>query len=246
MNRRRQFWVSIMAAVTAALMMYGIYALQLQQIELQKTIRVVVPKHFIPPGTLLTADMLEYTDVFLAGYREDMASDKASVAGMEAIVPLGAHEPILTWKLDSLHLYPGKGEATFQIPKEYILSVSNGIRAGDLVEIFVSPAAGPPAKLFARKIVVASVKTSANVEIDNAEQPNLLAKARNDTESMYISRRNANGAIEWVNLNLTPEEWLMIDETCKDKSGRLVIAFASFSGAKPPIAANRQTGEGES
>ena len=147
------------------------------------------------------------------------------VVRMEAMVPLGMDEPILSWKLDKYNLFPTVDQATFQIPKEYMLSISSGIRAGDQVSIFLSDQDGSSRKLFDYSITVASVKSASNVEVDDMNQTNLLSQVEGNKERMYASRRAANGMIDHINLNLTEEEWLNIDKLCKDGRNKLVIAY---------------------
>jgi hypothetical protein len=50
---------------------------------------------------------------------------------------------------------------------------------------------------------------------------------------MYLSRLEANGAIDQINLNLTEEEWLQLDRLCSTKKTKLVIAFSSASINSP-------------
>ena len=63
------------------------------------------------------------------------------------MIPLGTQEPILKWKVNRYHLLPNEQQATFQIPKEYVLTVSNGIRAGDRVRMYVSGMDGSSRRL---------------------------------------------------------------------------------------------------
>ncbi|MNI13617.1 hypothetical protein D3C73_668500 [compost metagenome] len=149
--------------------------------------------------------------------------------GQETAIPLGTNEPILRWKMNRFHMLPSEQQSTFQIPKEYVLSISNGIRAGDQVRVYASTADGSSQKLFHQDITVASVKSSANVEVDNPKNSNLMSKANGDAEKMYLSRLEANGAIDQINLNLTEEEWLTLDRLCSTKKTKLVIAFSSTS-----------------
>lgn len=229
MNRKRNLLISFTAALLAALLVYGVYRLQLKQIELQETVRVVVPKDFIRAGTMIEEGMLAYKPILLASYEENMFTDVSDVAGLESVVPLGTNEPILAWKVDKFHLLPSAGESTFQIPREYILSLSNGIRAGDKVNLYLSGSEVESGRLFDREVVVASVKSSSNVEIDNPKSPNLLSRVNGDTEKMYASRREANGPIDQINLNLTEEQWLAIDRACRTKKAKLVIALSAAS-----------------
>jgi hypothetical protein len=110
-------------------------------------------------------------------------------------------------------------------------AISNGIRAGDEVIVYVSGDSdqSPSRRLFAGGIVVAAVKTAANLEIDDPKNPNLLSMANGDKESMYASRRDANGTIDSINLNLTEEEWLTLDTVCKGGEVKLIIAFQASS-----------------
>ena len=129
-----------------------------------------------------------------------MVTDPAAIEGMETAVPLGRHEPILDWKLDRYRLLPKRGESTFQIPKSYVLSVSNGIRAGDRAVLYASgEGAAQAGRIFPEPVTVASVKTSANLEIDDPKQSSLLSRASGDYERLYVSRRDANGSIDAIN-----------------------------------------------
>jgi len=233
LNRGRSAAISLIAGLLACGLMYGVYKLQLRQVRLQETVGVVVPKDFIRSGTFLSEDMLELKPVLRGSYREGMLASIEAAAGKETLLPLGRGEPVLDWKLDRFHLMPRSGQATFQIPKEYVLSLSNGIRAGDTVKLYVSGKEGS-SLLFGHDIVVASVKSSANVEIDDPKNPALFSRVNGDMESMYAARREANGAIDQINLNLTEQEWLAIDEACRDKKAKLVIAFASSSIVETP------------
>lgn len=213
----------------AALLVYGVYVLQLKQIEWQETVRVVAPRDFIPSGTLMDAGMLEYRPVLKGAVQPEMILDLSEAVGAEPLVPLGKGEPILGWKLDKLRLMPARNQSTFQIPKEYILSVSSGIRAGDRVRVYVSSGEGESRRLLAGDIVVASVKSANNVEVDNPRSANWASALQDDRDKMYASRREANGAIDQINLNLTEEEWLLIDQACKGKKSRLVIALTPLA-----------------
>jgi hypothetical protein len=229
MNRRKSAVTGLISAVIAGLLVYGVYWLLIKQVELQKTVQVIAPKTLIPAGTLIQADMLEYKQVLVGAYEADMMTELVDVVGTEPYIPLGSKEPILRWKLDKLRLMPGPDQSTFQIPREYILSLSNGIRAGDRVRIYVSGADGESRRLLTDDITVASVKSANNVEVDHPVQSNFSSALRGDEFRMYASRREASGSIDQINLNLTEEEWLKIDYACKDKAAKLVIALTPLS-----------------
>ncbi|HUC93052.1 MAG TPA: SAF domain-containing protein [Paenibacillus sp.] len=229
MNRKRNLAVSLTAAALAAALVYGVYELQLRQIDLQETVRVVVPVRFIPAGERLTEKELGWKAIAKASFEPGMLRSMDQAAGMETAIPIGEGEPILDWKLDRFRLLPNRDELTFQIPKAYVLSVSSGIRAGDRVMLYVSGEGAVSERLFDAPVTVASVKTSANLEIDDPQNSNLLSMASGNRERMYASRRDANGTIDVVNLNLTEEQWLRIDGLVKDGKAKLVVAFSPES-----------------
>ncbi|MBW7476425.1 SAF domain-containing protein [Paenibacillus oenotherae] len=236
MNRRRNLAISITAALISGLLVYGVYMLQVRQIQLQEEVSVIVPNRFVSAGERITADMLELKAIPRSAYDSGMLQDVTEVLGMEAVVPLGSGEPLLIWKVDKYRLHPSRTQSTFQIPRDYVLSVSNGIRAGDKVVLYMSGGEVESSRLFDEPVTVASVKTSANIEIDDTEHSNLMSLASGDREKMYASRRDANGMIDYINLNLSEEQWLRLDALCKDGGGKLVIAFSPQSLDVPTAA----------
>ncbi|MDQ0063617.1 SAF domain-containing protein [Paenibacillus harenae] len=228
MNRRRNLWISLIAALLSASLVAGLYQLQRIQMQREGTVAVVVPSRFIGTGERLTTDMLAYKHIPESAWAPNMLVDAAAAQGKETVIPLGAGEPILDWKVGSYYLQPKPSESTFQIPKEYIRSISNGIRAGDKVLLYAS-GEGAPRRLFEESIIVASVKSSGNVEIDNMDNPNLMSMADGDKEKMYASRREANGMIEYLNLNMTEAQWLELDGLCKDGKLKVVVAYSPDS-----------------
>lgn len=229
MNRRRNMLLAAVAAVLAALLVYGIGEMQTIRMEREEMAYVVVPSRFVGSGERLAAGDLAYRLVPRDAYGDETFGSIEAVEGMEALIPLGENEPILSWKVDRYNLLPGPDESTFQIPKEYIRSISNGIRAGDQVTVYLSGGETASERLFAETVQVASVKTSSNVEIEDADDSHLLSLAEGDKERMYATRRDANGMIDYINLNLTEEQWLAIDTACKDGLQKVVIAFSPES-----------------
>lgn len=229
MNRRRNLIISLLAAVLSGVLVYSIYMLQLKQIELQETVEIIVPTRFVATGEQLTADMLTTKWIARASYEPEMIVSAADVVSLETSIPMGQGEPILSWKISPYRLMPKRDESTFQIPRDYVLSVSNGIRAGDQVVLYVSSEESASSRLFEQLVTVASVKTSGNLEVDDPKNSNLLSLANGDLQKMYASRRDANAMIDYVNLNLTEEQWLRIDQLCKQGGHKLVIAYSPMS-----------------
>ena len=229
MNRAKNLWISLIAACLALLLVYGLYVMQLKQVEQQQTVQTIVPDVFIPAGTIISEDMLKWKPILKGAVMGGMVFRMEDVVNMEALVPLGTDEPLLDWKLDRYHLLPTIEQATFQIPKEYMLSISSGIRAGDVVSVYISSQDGQSRRLFEHGIKVASVKSASNIEVDDNGQSNLRSRIEDDKERMYASRRAANSMIDHINLNLTEEEWLLMDSLCKNGTHKIVIAFTSAS-----------------
>lgn len=229
MYRRRNVVIGLVSALLSGVLVYVLHVMQVIQAEEQQLVSVVVPAQFIDAGKLLTEDMLTLKSIVSSSYDERMFQKVSDVVGQETGLALGKGEPILDWKLNKFHLLPNEKQSTFQIPKSYILSVSNGIRAGDRVRLYLSSteADGPSGKLFDEEIVVASVKTAANVEVDDVQHSSLMAKVSGDEEQHYMSRRYANAAIDQINLNLTEQQWLEIDRLCRLEHVKLVIAYTS-------------------
>ncbi|PWV95583.1 SAF domain-containing protein [Paenibacillus cellulosilyticus] len=228
MSKKRNTAVSLAAALLSGVLVYSIYVVQLRHVQDEEMVRVVVPNRYIAAGERVTSDDLSYMQLARSSVNDSMLLQPADVDGWEAVVPLGVDEPVLKWKLDRYRLMPNRSESTFQIPRNYVLSVSNGIRAGDRVMLYATGENTPSVRLFDEPITVASVKSSSNLEVDNVDKSNLMSLADNDKDRMYASRRDANAMIEYVNLNLTEAQWLRIDELCKS-GGKLVIAFSPQS-----------------
>jgi hypothetical protein len=224
--------VGLVSFLLAGVLVFGIYRFQLSRVDAEMRMSVIVPARFIDAGTLLSEDMLKEMPWVKGAFQEGMFVRREDLIGRETMIALGRDEPVLEWKLDDAHLLPDEGELTFQIPKAYILSLSNGIRAGDQVHLYLSGAGGSKAgtasgKLFGRSVTVASVKSADNLEVDSVEDSALLSRVEGNREKLYAARRDANGAIEHINLNLTEEQWQQIDAACGEQQAKLVIAYAS-------------------
>lgn len=230
MYRNRKIWITLLSAILSALLVYSLYVLQFQRIQAEEQALIVVPTNWIEPGVVITEQELNIQAIPISMVTEDMIYDMQQIIGREAIIPLGVNEPVLKWKIDYFSLHPSSNEATFQIPKDYIKSISNGIRAGDLVWIYTTGDEPDTIsrKLFQEDIVVASVKTGSNSEVDIPDETRKNAIVTENAEQMYASRRVANGMIEYINVNLREEQWLQIDELCRDGAVKLVIAYHSL------------------
>jgi hypothetical protein len=200
---------------------------------MQQTVMVVVPKSFLRAGLRIESTHLQYAPMLRGSYHDGIVTKMEDIIGKETAISLGTNEPILRWKINQFQLLPTQGQYTFQIPTEYIRSISNGIRAGDRVRIYITSELGESYRLFEHEVTVASVKSSANVEVDSPDVSSLKSKLDGDAEKMYASRFEANGSIEHINLNLSEAEWLELDKLCSTQKARLVIAFSPTSMNSP-------------
>ncbi len=229
MNKQKNLWISFIAVLISAVLVYGLYLMQKHQLDEQELVAVVVPKRFLTAGETIKANDLELRYLPKAAVSKEMLDTISLAIGKETAAPIGQFEPIVSWRLNHYYLHPRKQESTFQIPKEYVRSISNGIRAGDRVLLYVSGEDEVSRRLFRQSVVVASVKSSGNMEIDNIEQPHLLSLAEGNEEKMYTARRDANAMIEYLNLNLTEEQWLELDTLCRAGTAKLVVAYSPES-----------------
>src|SRR5437773_1109543 len=86
---RWMYLISVVAAVLAGFLVYGVYVLQVNQVELQQTVQVVVPRDFIRAGQFIHNDMVEFRAIQKASYTEGMMTRLADVVGQESMIPLG-------------------------------------------------------------------------------------------------------------------------------------------------------------
>lgn len=217
----------VVAVCVSAILVVALYQLQEQHLIKKQEVRVIAPDQFIPVGHVLKREDLKFVSISKRNESKEMSRNLHSLVGQVAIVALGKDEPIRTWKLADNPIVPKEEEATFQIPKSYLYSISNEIRSGDHVQVFVSSMKGSSELLFPQPVVVASVKTSNNQEVEDKIEANLPNQFRSNREALARNRRNANGLIDYVNLNLTEAQWLAIDRLCKSGSARIALAFTN-------------------
>lgn len=229
MLRIRRLLISLTAAVAAGALVYAIYVALLKQVEMKETRQVIVPARFIPQGTVLTEQLLKQRAVLAAAVDGEMITRFEEAVGKQALIPLGAGEPVLKWKLSSHMVLPSAGESAFEIPREYIRSISGGIREGDFVRVYVSSEQGGR-RLLVEDVRVASVKLS--IAGRDGGSPELREEAADGHQQLLALR--AGHPIERINLILTEEQWLAIDEACQgEERGKLIIALPGDAGPEP-------------
>lgn len=224
MLRFRRLFISLAAAVIAGSLVYAVYVILLKQVEMQETIHVVVPKQLISAGTVLESDMLELQGITAAGVNKQMITNMQAIIGKQALIPLGAGEPVLEWKLSERLILPEEGEAVFEIPRDYILAISGAVRAGDHVRVYLSNGEHPR-RLLINDVRVASVRMSGQRR-DREDPEARGAKTQTDSNYEALVALRSGELVESINLNLREEEWLLIDAACRRADdAKLVIAY---------------------
>lgn len=228
MRKRQRVFLMFLSFIVSALLIYGMYTMQVQYIRAEQMVPILVANKWLPSGHIVLSTDVRITQYPKSLVTEDMYVLEHDLINKELIIPLGKGEPFSKWKLNSFHLLPKKNEATFQIPSFYIKSIANDVRAGDYIYIYSSNNEGKSELLFSQPVKVASVKSSTNNEIESVLGYEVDALLQSNETALYQHRRKASGIVEHINLNLLSEQWLMIDERCKDGQAQLIIAYTPY------------------
>lgn len=224
---RRRTWIALAISVSVAVLVVTVLFRVVQASVLkQQRVWVLAPRHFLPVGHVIAAKDVARIVVFRDSVTDEVVRSKQVLVGRMVAVAMGKHEPFVRWKVSRNAAIPRGDERTFQIPKSYLFSVANELRAGDEVYVYVSARDGSK-QLFERPVRVHAVKTAANQEVTDLAESPFTTAFRSNEQALAASRQNANGAIESVNLNLKPEQWLQIDRLCKDGVAHIALAYTA-------------------
>lgn len=228
MKRKQRWFLVVISFLVSILLVYGLYNLQVRHIQEKQSIAIYVANDWLQAGHIITQADIKQMQYPSNMVTKEMILQSEQLINRELVIPLGKEEPFTNWKINEFHLLPKQGEATFQIPSYYIKSLANDLRAGDYVFIYASGDHAPSNKLFDMPIKVASVKTSTNAEVESVYGNELDALLRSNQHELYQHRRKTNGVIEYINLNLTEEQWLTVDALCKDGQAQLIVAYTPY------------------
>ena len=224
---RRRTWIAIAISVTIAVLLVAVLFRVVQASVLkQQKVWVLAPSHFLPVGHVITAQDVARIVVFRDSVTDETVRSKQALIGQMVAVAMGKHEPFVRWKVARNAAIPRGDERTFQIPKSYLFSVANELRAGDAVYVYVSSREGSK-QLFEDPVRVHAVKTASNQEVTDLAQAPFSGAFQSNAQALATSRQNANGAIDSVNLNLRPNQWLQIDQLCKAGTAHIALAYTS-------------------
>lgn len=139
------------------------------------TADAIMPSRLIASGETIDASMLRTVRVAKAAIPADAVRDAEAVIGSTAVVPIGPNETIASWKLADRQLTPREGERYVSFPTDDVTNVSNMLRRGDRVDVWVE--FDEPVLLngrlrgavkVAENVLVASVRTQDGTEVTDS------------------------------------------------------------------------------
>ena len=251
-NRRFLFLGLILAAL-AAVLVYAAISRSGDTSTSTGTVPVVVAKSTIPPGTRITADMVDVQNFSSASAPFQALGTTDIAIGQVARYPINQGEPVLISKLvdansasnDALAyiLEPGKRGMAMKFGE--IIGVDGLVLPGDHVDVLWVPFGSAPAFVLLTDIEVSAVKQTI-VDIAPAA-PGLLNDEAQTTPQSGDRTRTSDAAADpeadSATLLLTPEQTtnMFCAETfAQQNNGEIRLALRSF-GDTAPLAANAPT-----
>jgi Flp pilus assembly protein CpaB len=98
---------------------------------------VLMAKRYIPAHTVITEEMLYMEQIDSRLKNTNAIHDPKFLIGKETSIPIGTNEQLVNWKIDERRLIPNPGESYFTFKTDAISSVSNMVRRGDYVPIWL-------------------------------------------------------------------------------------------------------------
>jgi Flp pilus assembly protein CpaB len=158
------------AMMAASVYAYSWYAGEID--EQVQTTQVLMPSRLIASGETIDSGMLRNVPVPIDAVQGAALKRPEDVLGRTAVVPIGPEEQILPWKIADVQLTPSDGERYISFKTDEVTNVSNMIRKGDRVDVWVEFTEAKQIGgewLGAIKIIegllVASVRTSEGAEV---------------------------------------------------------------------------------
>ncbi|WP_309122380.1 RcpC/CpaB family pilus assembly protein [Paenibacillus sp.] len=171
----RRWLVTGLGVLLMAASVYG-FARYAEHAELDaRTVEAIMPTRLIASGETVDASMVRRVRIAEAALAADALRDEADIIGRSAVAPIGPNETFASWKLADRQLTPGAGERYVSFPTDDVKNVSNMLRRGDLVDVWVefdAPATLGGVPRGALKVIeglrVASVRSTEGAEITDA------------------------------------------------------------------------------
>ncbi|WP_199624422.1 Flp pilus assembly protein CpaB [Paenibacillus alkalitolerans] len=133
----RKWIVTIVGIAMMAASVYG-YSWYANRVEKQiDTTAALMPARLIASGEIIDASMLRKATVPVNALQPGAVTKAADVVGKTAVAPIGPEEQILPWKLADDQITPRDGERYISFKTDDVANVSNMIRRGDRVDVWV-------------------------------------------------------------------------------------------------------------
>lgn len=166
-------------------------------------VTTIMPSRLLNVGEIIDSSMLRHVSIPVDAHRNDAIVDADTLIGMTVIIPVGSSEEFVSWKLSKQHNVPVDGERYYAFPTDSLTNVSNMVRRGDRVDVWVefpqSVLVEMEDKLWhlsAVKIIenlhVAHVKSNEGFEITDGSD-NTLGLYAGDASLLSSHRNNSNG-----------------------------------------------------
>jgi pilus assembly protein CpaB len=242
-----------MLAALAAVLVYTAMSRSGDKASSTGSVPVVVAKSTIPPGTRITADMVEVQDFASANAPFQYLASADMVIGQVARYPINQGEPVLLSKIvdttstsnDALAYILEPGKRGLAMTFDEIIGVDGLVLPGDHVDVLWVPFNNAPAFILLSDIEVSAVKQTI-VDVAPAA-PGLLKDEAQTTPQSGDRTRTSDAAAQpdadSATLLLTPEQttnMLCAESFAQQNGGAIRLALRSF-GDTAPLQANAPT-----
>lgn len=101
------------------------------------TMTTLMPTRLLQVGEEITQDMVRPVVIPKAAHHAEAVLNFEDIRGKTVVVPIGVNEEVLRWKLTDNYIYPKEGERYYSFKTDEIQNVSNMVRQGDRVDVWV-------------------------------------------------------------------------------------------------------------
>ncbi len=243
---RRFLLLALVLAALAAVLVYAAISRSGDKATSTGSVPVVVAASTIPPGTRITADMIEVQNFDAANEPFQALASTDFVVGQVARYPINQGEPVLASKLvdttigtnDALAYILEPGKRGVALSFNEIIGVSGLVLPGDHVDVLWVPFKNAPAFVLISDVEVSAVSQTI-VDVAPAA-PGLTSDDAQATPASGDRTRTSDAApqleADSATLLLTPEQTtnLFCAETfAQSNEGQIRLALRSFGDTAP-------------
>jgi pilus assembly protein CpaB len=240
-------FLAVILGVLAAVLYYAGTSSSGEKSSTASDVPVVVASSTIPPGTRITAEMVQLQDFSEASAPFQSLGTTDAVIGQVARYPINQGEPVLSSKLvdttltnnDALSYIVEPSKRAMSIAFSETIGVDGLVLPGDHVDILWVPFASAPAFVLLTDIEVSAVKQTI-VDIAPAA-PGLTQDGEQPAASTTNDRTRVSDAAPVADagtaaLLLTPEQsvnLLCAEAFASNNNGNIRLALRSFGDTAP-------------